>query len=284
LPSARQVILQYHQDGISRKNLQLMIAKIKSLRREDIAFNMENIHLNYSEMTAFLEMLDRHKKNEPLSKILNNKPFWNNEFYVNGDVLDPRPETELIIEMILSQFDRQSCLNFLDIGTGSGCILLSLLLEYKKSHGVGIDISADAIAIAKHNQKKICVAASFFTVDWRDFECERKFDIIVANPPYIKADDIPKLEENVRNYDPQLALDGGASGLNAYISIIPLLRKWLKPDGSVFFEIGHGQAEDVSQILRSNCFQVDAIKKDLGNIDRIIKSRACHSSDLSFQT
>ena len=266
------MILKYCRDNLNPRDLQLIIAKIKNVPRENVILNAQNIHLDHQEIVSFLKMLDLYKKNEPLSKILNNKPFWNSEFYVNCDVLDPRPETELMIEMIQSQFGKQSSINFLDIGTGSGCILLSLLLEYKRARGVGIDISANAIFIAKYNQKELGVAnASFFTTDWNDFESGYVFDIIVANPPYVKTADIPRLNENVRNYDPSLALDGGPFGLTAYISIVPLLRKWLKPGGSVFFEIGYGQAENVSQILQSNCFQIDEIKKDLRGIDRIIK-------------
>jgi release factor glutamine methyltransferase len=109
--------------------------------------------------------------------------------------------------------------------------------------------------------------------DWHDFAGEEKFDVVVANPPYVKTSDIHQLDENVRNFDPPLALDGGLSGLEAYISIVPLVRRWLKPSGSVFFEIGHGQIKDVSQILQSNGFQIDEIRKDFNTIDRIIRAR-----------
>ncbi|MDR2645728.1 MAG: peptide chain release factor N(5)-glutamine methyltransferase [Holosporaceae bacterium] len=248
-----------------------MIAKIKGLFREEVTFNLKDIYLSDAEETLFFSMLNRRKENEPLSKILNEKSFWNHDFFVNADVLDPRPETELIIEMILSRFQRQSTLNFLDIGTGSGCILLSLLSEYKNSRGIGIDISANAIEVACYNQKKIGVTtANFFVADWNEFEKEEQFDVVASNPPYISTDDILQLDENVRNYDPPVALDGGPSGLDAYISITPLLKRWLNPQGLVFFEIGYGQVADVVQILQSNGFQIDEIKKDLNNIDRIV--------------
>jgi release factor glutamine methyltransferase len=251
-----------------------MIAKIKGLSREEVTFNLESVHLSNAEETLLSSMLNRYKKNEPLSKILNEKSFWNHNFFVNADVLDPRPETELIIEMILSRFQRQSILNFLDIGTGSGCILLSLLSEYENSRGVGVDVSANAIEIARYNQEKIKIAtANFFVANWKEFESKEQFDVIASNPPYISSGDILQLDENVRNYDPLLALDGGPAGLDAYISITPLLKKWLKPYGLVFFEIGYGQATDVVQILQSNGFQIDEIRKDLNNIDRIIAAQ-----------
>jgi release factor glutamine methyltransferase len=251
-----------------------MVAKIKGLSREEVTFNLENVHLDKAEETLFFDMLNRYKKNEPLSKILNEKSFWNHDFFVNSNVLDPRPETELIIETILSRFQRLSVLNFLDIGTGSGCILLSLLCEYKNSRGVGIDISADAIEVARYNQKKIgIITVNFSATDWSEFENEEQFDVVVSNPPYVSTGDIPQLDENVRNYDPPIALDGGHAGLDAYTSITPLLKKWLRPHGLVFFEIGYGQTTDVVRILQSNGFQVDEIRKDLSGIDRIIAAQ-----------
>jgi release factor glutamine methyltransferase len=251
-----------------------MVAKIKSLSREEVAFNLEDVSLGDAEETLFFNMLNRYKKKEPLSKILNEKSFWNHDFFVNSDVLDPRPETELIIEAILFRFQRLSALNFLDIGAGSGCILLSLLYEYKNSRGVGVDVSAIAIEVARHNKKKIGITAvNFLATDWSEFESEEQFDVVVSNPPYVSTGDIPKLDENVRDYDPPIALDGGHAGLDAYTSITPLLKKWLKPLGLVFFEIGYGQTADVVQILQNNGFQVDEIRKDLSGIDRIIAAQ-----------
>jgi release factor glutamine methyltransferase len=248
-----------------------MIAKIKNVRCDEIAFYPQNMHLDGAEESLFLEMLDRHGNNEPLSKILNSRSFWNHEFFVNAQVLDPRPETELMIEMILSRFDAQSCLNFLDVGTGSGCILLSLLHEYKNSHGVGVDISLDAIEVAKRNQKILGIQnADFLATDWSNFYAEEKFDVVVGNPPYVKTGDIPKLDENVRNYDPLLALDGGADGLAAYASIAACVKRWLAPSGLIFLEIGYDQAKSVPKILQSNGLEVVEIKKDLSGIDRII--------------
>jgi release factor glutamine methyltransferase len=252
-----------------------MVAKIKNVRYDEIALNPQNVHLNYSEELLFLEMLGRYEKNEPLSKILNSRSFWNHEFFVNAHVLDPRPETELMIEMILSRFDRQSSLNFLDVGTGSGCILLSLLHEYKNSRGIGVDISPEAIEVAKRNQKKLEIQnADFLAADWNDFHAEEKFDVIVSNPPYVKTRDIPKLDENVRNYDPLLALDGGADGLDSYASIAACAERWLASNGFIFLEIGYDQAKSVSKILQSNDLEIIEIKKDLNEIDRIITARS----------
>ncbi|MDR2158013.1 MAG: peptide chain release factor N(5)-glutamine methyltransferase [Holosporaceae bacterium] len=273
--SAREIIREYCRDDRRHKelmgDLRRMIAKIKRLDSNQIAFNAENIHLNSREMSVFSKMLERYEKNEPVSKIINAKSFWNHEFFVNSDVLDPRPETEIIVEMILSRFNPKSSLNFLDVGTGSGCLLLSLMSEYPNSRGTGIDISADAVRVAKYNGKKLGITSANFSIaDWNNFNGSEKFDVVVGNPPYIKTNDIPHLEENVRNYDPLIALDGGMSGLEAYLSISPLAKKWLKPNGLIFFEIGCNQAESVLKIMKSNGFHIEEVKKDLSGLDRIV--------------
>jgi release factor glutamine methyltransferase len=216
-------------------------------------------------------MLERYRNHEPVSKIINHRAFWNGDFFVNGSVFDPRPETELIIEMVLSKFDQRDNLNFLDVGTGSGCILLSLLGEYEHSKGIGLDISPEAVEIAKYNQKKSEIKnANFILMDWRNFEGQQEFDVVVSNPPYIKTKDILLLDVNVRDYDPPVALDGGITGLDAYISILSLAAKWLKPKGLIFLEIGCGQLQDVSEIMESNGFKVCEVRKDMGGVDRII--------------
>ncbi|MDR2780955.1 MAG: peptide chain release factor N(5)-glutamine methyltransferase [Holosporaceae bacterium] len=250
-----------------KKELRRMIAKIKNISYEETVF--EDIHLTSQENYLLQSMLERYHNGEPLSKILNCRAFWEHDFFINGDVLDPRPETEILIEMILERFDRQSEINFLDIGTGSGCILLSLLQEYKNAHGTGIDVSSSAINVAKHNQKKFGIEnANFIECDWKDFFCDEKIDVIVSNPPYIRSCDISSLDENVRSYDPLLALDGGESGLDAYFSIAQLAKRWLKPNGCIFLEVGYDQMSSVSSILQSNNFKIFEIKKDYSDINR----------------
>jgi release factor glutamine methyltransferase len=278
LQSVREIICEYFRSRPNReegvKDLRRMIAKIKRLAPDQIIFNEENLYLTDGEMAIFFKMIERYEKKEPVSKIINSRSFWNREFFVNSDVLDPRPETELIIEAILSQFEPESSLNFLDIGTGSGCLLLNLLEEYKNSRGVGIDVDAKAIQVAKYNGKRLgIVGANFLLADWRNFNELEKFDVVVSNPPYVKTDDIPHLDENVRNYDPLIALDGGISGLESYLSISPLAKKWLKPGEFIFFEVGQGQAKDVAQILKNNGFHPEEIKKDAAGIDRVVKAR-----------
>jgi release factor glutamine methyltransferase len=273
LRSTNSIIVEFCQNNSNeQKNLRKIIAKIKKLRYDKLIFDAEDIYLNSREEKLFYSMVERYRRHEPISKIINHRSFWNGEFLVNSHVFDPRPETELIIEMILSRFDRQHDLNFLDLGTGSGCILLSLLGEYKNSRGVGLDISPEAIKAAKYNQKKHKIKnADFMLMDWRDFDVKKEFDVIVSNPPYIKTDDIPLLETNVKDYDPLAALDGGTTGLEAYISILSsAAARRLKSKGSIFLEIGCGQFEDVSKIIHNHGFEIHEVKKDLNGIDRII--------------
>ncbi|MDR0556014.1 MAG: peptide chain release factor N(5)-glutamine methyltransferase [Holosporaceae bacterium] len=267
----RAIIAEYGRNGESMRNLHRILAKVKGVAYEQIVFGSADIFLTDEEEAVFRGILDRLEKNEPLSKILNCRCFWNHEFFVNSHVLDPRQETELIVEMVLERFDRKSSINFLDLGTGSGCLLLSLLTEYVHSHGLGIDVSSRAIEVAKYNKNRLQIpSANFMTTDWKDFETKEKFDVIISNPPYIKTDHIALLDECVKNYDPLLALDGGMSGLDSYHFISARVNKWMRPGGLIFLEIGYNQTEEVSRILLDNNLIILEIRKDLNGIARVI--------------
>ena len=271
--TAKEILNEY-ADTSDMRTVRTLLASIKNLSSEDIAFRSGDFSFNKTECALFFDMMSRYKANEPISKILNKKAFWKHIFYVDENVLDPRPETELIIESVLKILDRNSSLRFLDVGTGSGCILLSLLLEFKNSCGVGIDISRKAVQVAEKNKKILDVKNAIFTnIDWNDlFENfqEPSFDVLVSNPPYIKSQDILSLDANVMDYDPQIALDGGNDGLTAYREISNIAAKILRNNGLIIFEIGYGQASDISTILLQNAFQVINIVEDLNKIERVI--------------
>lgn len=255
------------------RDARLLIAKIKNIAYEKILFTPEEISLDNEEQSLFFNMLLRYKNNEPISKIINKKSFWKHDFFVNRDVLDPRPETELIINCILSRISKESIIKFLDIGTGSGCILLSLLYEYPNAIGLGIDISKKAIEIAEHNKNVVNIKnAGFLNIGWNDLEnvFNEKFDIIVSNPPYIKSCDIKSLDENVKNYDPLISLDGGTDGLNSYKEIAKISKNILSKNGIIFLEVGYDQAKDVKTIFSHYGFTSFEIIKDLNEIDRIV--------------
>ncbi len=256
------------------KDIRKLIAKVKNLSYEKVAFDADSVFLNTEEQEQFQQLLARYRNDEPISKILNSRGFWKYDFFVNEDVLDPRPETELIIETVLTLFNTSEKLNFLDIGTGSGCILLSLLGEFENSAGTGIDISEKAIAVARKNQQKLNIKnANFENVSWNNFASSKQFDVIVSNPPYIRTSEIASLDKNVRKYDPLLALDGGETGLRPYQEISALATHWLKPNGYIIFEVGYNQAQAVSEILESNGYTSIQIAKDLAEIDRIVYAR-----------
>ncbi|MDR1333831.1 MAG: peptide chain release factor N(5)-glutamine methyltransferase [Holosporaceae bacterium] len=248
-----------------------MITKIKNVPLEAIVFSPEKIFLNDDERQTMENMLLRYLEGEPLSKIINRKSFWNHDFFVNEHVLDPRPETETIVKMVLARFSTISPIRFLDIGTGSGCLLLSLMSEFPNAVGLGLDINSEAIGVAVHNREKFGLKnVDFLNIDWNFFSCDQKFDVIVSNPPYVKTSHIPKLEKSVRNYDPILALDGGGSGLRAYEEISTLAREWLSPHGAIFIEIGSGQASEVKKILQKSRFKIEKVEKDINGLERVI--------------
>ena len=218
------------------------------------------------------DFIERRKRQEPVSKIIRSKGFWALDFYVTRDVLDPRPDSETLIEAVLEFFpDKNKSLDILDIGTGSGCLLVSLLYEYKNAVGTGVDISSKALEVARKNAASynaLFFEKDFYASDFQDGL--QTYDVIVSNPPYIKTKEVQELEDAVRLYDPLKALDGGQDGLDAYRRLGIVLKPLLKKEGLVFFEIGQGQEEDVVLIMKKQGFNFLKSYKDLGKIERIL--------------
>ncbi|MDR1334862.1 MAG: peptide chain release factor N(5)-glutamine methyltransferase [Holosporaceae bacterium] len=265
------------------RDLQIMIANLKNIPREQVLFSPDDLYLTHDELVIFNDMIARYINDEPVSKIIHQRFFWKHAFYVDENVLDPRPETELIIELMLKQFATYLPLRFLDMGTGSGCILLSLLQEYENATGIGIDICPGAIAVAKRNRKmfpsSIAERAEFIIIDWNDLGKTQaaaheshfhSFDVLVGNPPYIKSAEIEFLPKNVKNYDPRVALDGGQNGMTSFAEIASIAKKMLRPNGRIFLEIGIDQDADVKKILQHNNFSSLNLFKDSNEIDRVI--------------
>ncbi len=213
------------------------------------------------------KVVERLKKGEPLSKILGHRGFWKGDFFVDENVLDPRPDSEILIQAVLEKFpDKKQYLRILDLGTGSGCLLISLLMEYKNATGIGVDISKKAQTIAQKNALKNGVKAKFVLSDMANLPKNLgQFDILISNPPYIPTQDIKTLDRNVKEYDPLLALDGGKDGLDFYRIIADIA-----PAPIVFLEIGQGQEKEVQQIFKSQYWQLWDTKKDFGNITRVL--------------
>ena len=217
-----------------------------------------------SDEKKIQSVLKRRQKGEPLSKILGHKGFWKGDFITSKDVLDPRADSETLIEAVLKTLpDKSDPYSFVDIGTGSGCLLISLLMEYKNAKGTGIDLSEKALKIARKNAKKNGVKAKFIKKDMKNIN--NRFDFGVSNPPYIPTKDIKKLDNNVQLYDPIMALNGGSDGLDYYralcqIQSIPLL----------FLEIGKGQKTGICHIFKNAGWHLVSTHKDLGKIIRVL--------------
>jgi release factor glutamine methyltransferase len=231
--------------------------------------------LGSAESEQAAAMLVRMVAHEPLSRILGTREFWGLEFRLSPDTLDPRPETETVVEAVLARMpDRDRPYRLLDLGTGSGCLLLALLSEYRAACGVGVDISSGAAQTARANAFDLGFAdrASFVVGNWAS-ALRGRFDTIVANPPYIPTETIPGLAPEVRDYDPIRALDGGADGLAAYRAIAADLPRLVAPRGLFAAEFGAGQDQSVAAVLTAPGLVVEGFVPDLAGISRCIVAR-----------
>lgn len=220
---------------------------------------------------SYFELIDRRIKREPIAYITNKQSFWNDEFKVTKDTLIPRPETELILESVISYFpDKKIDLNIADLGTGSGCIIISLLQEYINASGIGIDISKEAIKIANENKKllKNHERLKLLEEDYAEYNLNG-FDIIVSNPPYISQNSLD-IQKDVYDYEPHLALFSKNNGIEAYNKIISNLASRIDKNFFLFLEIGLGQASEVTKLLKNNGFTEILTKVDLANIPRCV--------------
>jgi release factor glutamine methyltransferase len=229
--------------------------------------------LTSDQLDKFKSLIERRKKGEPIAYLINKKEFWKNEFFVNKDVLIPRPDTELIIEQVLRIYSKKVQLQVLDIGTGSGCILLSILKERPNCYGTGIDISAKSINISKFNTKQLNLTnrVKFFHSSVDNFSIG-KYDLIVSNPPYIEFLNFKYLEKDVVNFEPKLALSGGLDGFSKIRKVINKARMLIKKNGKFILEIGFNQKNKVKKILKEKGFYINKTIKDYGNNDRCIIS------------
>ena len=249
------------------------------LLSETINTNRQYLILNSNEelikenIKSFNDLLKRRKRGEPIAYLVKKKEFWKQNFYINKNVLIPRPDTELLVEETLKLFNVNSKLNILDIGTGSGCILLSILKERRNFFGTGIDISKKAINVARFNAKmhQLSNRVKFYNSDVDKFLIG-KYDLILSNPPYIKQKDLKYLEIDVRDFEPKLALDGGKDGFSEITKVISKTSMLLKRNGKFILEIGFDQKNRILNILKQNNFFVNKVIKDYGKNDRCIIS------------
>ena len=242
----------------SRLDSEILVSHLINIPRESIYSKLkENLPSNKTE--ELQKLVSRRVKKEPIAYILNNKEFWSTNFYVDRSVLIPRPETEVLIDLILSQIsNKNNYLNILDIGTGSGCILISLLKELVKAKGIGVDKSSKAIAIAKKNSisQQVDNRASFKNVNLEEIKFDKKFDLIVSNPPYLPDVSLKNLNLDIKLYEPKIALQGGVQGVDFLCKIINLASKILKINGLLALEIGDNQFHILAKYLKKNRFKI----------------------------
>jgi release factor glutamine methyltransferase len=251
---------------------EILMAKALGKSREYIILNHDKV-LDIENLEYFKKLVHERSARKPIAYLLNKKFFWKSEFYVNKNTLIPRPDTEIIIEQILKVTKNKNYLRILDIGIGSGCILLSILKERKNYYGIGIDISKDSLEISKINAKKLLVEEriKFYKSDVDKF-VQGKYDLIVSNPPYIKKNNLKYLERDVLEFEPKLALDGGLDGLSVIRKVIKKSSELLKKNGKFILEIGFDQKNRVIKLLNNKGFYINSTVKDLAKNDRCIVS------------
>tara|TARA_B100000989_G_scaffold286058_1_gene254339 strand:+ start:3403 stop:4254 length:852 start_codon:yes stop_codon:yes gene_type:complete len=251
---------------------ELLLAKVLNKTREELLTNL-NEDVDKNKLNKFNKLLIRRKQKEPMAYIFSSKEFWKYNFIVNRDVLIPRPETEIIIEEVLKLIKPNSSKYILDVGTGTGCIILSLIKERPKSRAIALDLSKKAIKTAVSNAKlhHIQNKIKFINIDVDKFNYN-KYDFILSNPPYINNINFKRLEENVRKFEPKLALNAGIDGLKVIRKLILKSKKLLKKNGKLIFEIGENQKDLCIDLLLKNGFYVNKICKDLCSTPRVIIS------------
>ena len=251
---------------------EILMAKTISKDRNYILLNPTKI-LKKNELHHFYSLIRKRSLGNPIAYLINKKFFWNSEFIVTQDTLIPRPDTELVLENVLSLTKQKNKINILDIGIGSGCILLSILKERKNCYGTGIDISKKCLNISRINavNLKISSRLKLFKSDVDKFNLG-KYDLIVSNPPYIKKSKIKYLDRDVVRFEPKQAIDGGLDGLSEIRKVIKKSSELIKTKGRFILEIGFDQKNKVINLLKKEGFYINSTQKDLAGNDRCIVS------------
>ena len=266
-------ILEKYSIRSAKLDSEILISKVIGHERDYILLN-QNDYLNKDHLNHFKSLINQRSKGKPIAYLIGKKDFWNYEFKINNYVLVPRPDTELIIEEVLKLTKNKNCIKLLDIGVGSGCILLSILSEKKDFYGVGIDISKKCLDLSKINALNLGVQnrVKFFKTDVDNFNYG-KYDLIVSNPPYIRKFDLKYLDKEVMNFEPKLSLDGGLDGLSVIRKVVKKASELLRTNGILILEIGFDQKDRVKKILKNRGFYINKVLKDYANNYRCIISK-----------
>ena len=268
----RKLCNNFSTIGIETPELdaRIILKEVLSLDDKDLILK-ESLDIPEEIIEKIITIESRRLNGEPISKIFKKRDFYNSTFVISNDVLDPRPETELIVEIANNYINKNEVKNILDLGTGSGCILLSILKENRMINGLGIDLSKEAISIAKQNSKKLNLEtqSNFLVSNWMS-SVNYKYDLVVSNPPYIASEDIKNLSKSVKIYDPILSLDGGDDGLNSYRLIASDLKRIISMNALIIIEIGYNQSLQVIDIFKKNDFKLIKKYNDINGLDRVL--------------
>ena len=265
-------ILKNKSINSAKLDSEILLASVINKDRKYLILN-DDQNIKEKNLIHFQKLINKRSFREPIAYLTNKKHFWNYKFFVTKDTLIPRPDTELIVEQILKLTKSKIKMKILDIGVGSGCILLTILKERKNFYGVGVDISKKCLNISKINAKNLEVSSrvKFFKSDVDKFDLG-KYDLIVSNPPYIKKFNLKYLDKDVINFEPKLALDGGLDGLSEIRKVITKSSELIKKNGKFILEIGFDQKNKVINLLKDKGFYINSISKDLAKNDRCIVS------------
>ena len=265
-------ILKKNKISNPQLDSEILLCSLINKDKKYVILNPKEV-LNLKKIKKFSHLIERRAKGEPIAYLINKKEFWNDEFFVNNDVLIPRPDTETIIEQVLKIYSKKSKAQILDIGTGSGCVILSIIKERPNFYGTGIDISKKSINVSKFNTKQLNLTnrVKFFHSSIDNFIIG-KYDLIVSNPPYIELLNMKYLDKDIVNFEPKLALNGGCDGFSNIRKVINKASILIKRKGKLILEIGFNQRKKVKSLLENNGYYINKVIKDYGKNDRCIIS------------
>ena len=267
-----QLILESKKIKTAELDSHVLMSKAINKEREFLILNFEE-KISKKNLDNFNTLIDQRADGKPVAYLVKKKDFWKYEFLVNQDVLIPRPDTEILVDKVLKLVKNKNKLNILDIGIGSGCILLSILKEKKNFYGTGVDISNKSLNICKFNSHKLGLKSrvKLFKSDIDNFNYG-KYDLIISNPPYIKKNTLKCLEKDIVDFEPRCALDGGIDGLSEIRKVINKSSELIKKNGFLILEIGFDQKNEVKKILNDKKFYIKEMVKDFAKNDRCIIS------------
>ena len=267
--------LLYSEDSsIPILEKKILLKYILNTSNEEINIS-HNKPLDHIELGQYKELIQRRKKSEPIAYIINKKEFWKDTFFIDNSVLIPRPDSEIIIETAIKYFpDTNQNLKMLDLGTGSGCLIISLLREFTNSQGIGIDFDKNALKVAKQNKSNLLNEnrLKFCHADFSEFNTIN-YDLIVCNPPYVSTSSKDNMLKDVQDFEPEIALFAKENGLRCFKMVLDNLIKYENKKQLIIFEIGYNQLKPIQKMLKNTGFQLISVEKDISDIPRCIVTK-----------